>query len=106
MSERKGMDCIKCGGLAKPIKTSFQGNEIDGWKCIKCREVYYDPKQAQRILLLHKLEHEDLQAKLGKIRSNLILRIPKAVEESLRLKEGGTVKLRIKNATELSLSTG
>ncbi len=101
----KGMDCVKCGAMARPAKTSFQGIIIDGWKCAKCGEVYYDPGQAQRILLLHKLEHEELEAKLGRVKSNLILRIPRAVEAGLGLKEGEKIRLRVRNATELTLTT-
>ena len=66
--EKKGMDCVNCGGLALPVESSFQGSKISGWKCVKCGEVYYDPIQAQRILLRHKLEHEELEAKLGRVK--------------------------------------
>lgn len=104
--KKKGMDCVKCGGLAQPAKTSFQGMKIGGWKCKKCGEVYYDPAQAQKILMLHKLEHEELEAKLGRVKSNLILRIPRAVEECLGLKEGEKIRLKVRNATELTLTTG
>ena len=103
--KKKGMDCVKCGGRALPTKTSFQGIDIDGWKCARCGEVYYDPAQAQRILLLNRLVHEEIEAKLGKVRSNLILRIPKAVEEGLGLKEGEKIRLKVRNSTEVTLTT-
>ncbi|MFA5246359.1 MAG: hypothetical protein WC408_00525 [Candidatus Micrarchaeia archaeon] len=102
----KSMDCVKCGSKAKPAKTTFQGMSISGWKCAKCGEIYYDPAQAQRILVLHKLEHEELKAKLGRVKSNLILRIPKAVEECLGLKEGEKIRLKVRNSTEVTLTTG
>lgn len=106
MAGKNGMDCVKCGGVARPVNTSFQGTGISGWKCKKCGETYYDPVQAQRILLLHKLEHSELEAKLGRVKSNLILRIPRAVEEGLGLKEGEKIRLKVRNATELTLTTG
>lgn len=73
----------------------FNNYKIDGWKC-SCGEVYFDPKQAQRILLLNKLKKESIKVKLGRVRSNLILRVPKSVEEALGLKKGKEVNLKVK----------
>lgn len=96
------LKCIKCGRIAKPAKLSFHGYDIDGWKCV-CGEEYYEPAQAQRILALNKLQREELTAKLGRIRSNLILRIPKAIEEAMGLKTGEEISLQVKNKKELAL---
>lgn len=104
MSEKKGVRCAKCSSMAKPVKTSFQGEKIDGWKCKKCGELYYDPSQAERILTLHKLQHEEIEAKLGRIKSNLIVRVPKIIEKILEFREGEKIKLRIKNAHELVIT--
>ena len=98
-----GMKCVNCGRLATPAVLSFQGHEIDGWKC-KCGEEYFNPVQAEKILTLNKLMHGEIEAKLGRIKSNLILRIPKAVEAGMGLKEGETVKLKVKSRDELVLS--
>ena len=103
--DRRGMVCTKCGSEAKPAKIVFQGHEIDGWQCGCGRETYLDPEQAQRILSLNKLRHEQIEAKLGRIRSNLILRIPTAIEEGMGLKEGEKVRLRVKSQHELDLVT-
>ena len=68
------MKCNKDGKVMKFVKgMKFNEYLIDGWKC-SCREIYYDPEQARKVLLLNKLKKEVLKAKLGKIRSNLILR--------------------------------
>lgn len=99
---REGMKCVHCGRIAKPAVLSFQGYKIDGWEC-RCGEKYYHPAQAERILTLNKLRHEALEAKLGRIKSNLILRIPKAVEAALDLREGETMKLRVKGTRELNV---
>jgi hypothetical protein len=99
----KGMDCIKCGKIANPARLKFQGYEIDGWKC-KCGERYYDPEQAQRILSLNKLKGEVVEVKLNKTRSNLILRIPKAFEQVLGLKEGKTIRLKILDLKKMEVS--
>jgi len=72
----------------------FNQYKIDGWKC-SCREVYYNPEQAQRILLLNKLRKKMIKAKLGKIRSNLILRLPKDVEQALGLEKGEDVFIKV-----------
>lgn len=73
----------------------FNEFRIPGWRC-SCGEVYYDPEQAQKILLLNKLQKETLKAKLGKIRSNLVLRVPKQVENALNLKKGEMVRIEMK----------
>ncbi len=100
---REGMKCVKCGSIAKPAKLVFQGFDVDGWRCKCGKETYYHPGQAERILTLNKLRHEAPEAKLGRIRSNLILRIPKDVEEALDLHEGETMKLRVKGLHELNV---
>ena len=60
--------------------------------------------QAERILLMNKLKREAFQAKLGRIKSNLIVRIPKAMEQALGLKQGEEVTLKIKGKT-IEIST-
>jgi len=72
----------------------FNEYKVDGWVC-SCGEVYYNPEQAQRILLLNKLKKETIRAKLGKIRSNLILRLPKDVETALNLEKGEDVLIQV-----------
>ncbi len=72
----------------------FNEHVIDGWKCA-CGEVYYHPEQAQKILALNKLKKEIFHATLGKIRSNLILRLPKDIEFALGLEKGEKVLLKI-----------
>ncbi|MFC1752558.1 AbrB/MazE/SpoVT family DNA-binding domain-containing protein [Thermoproteota archaeon] len=89
------MKCHKCSKNMKYGKLKFNQYKIDGWKC-SCGEIYFDPKQAQKILLLNKLQKESVKVKLGRIRSNLILRVPKSVEEALGLKKGKEVKLKVK----------
>jgi len=81
---------------------NFNGNKIDGWRCL-CGETYYDPEQAQRILLLNKLKKAAIRAKLGRIRSNLILRLPKDVETALCLQQGKDVIIRV-NGDELRIT--
>jgi len=97
------MKCVNCFRTATPAMLSFQGHEIGGWKC-KCGEEYFDPGQAEKILTLNKLMAGKIEAKLGRIRSNLILRIPKAIEECMGLKEGEKVRLKVKSRGELTLS--
>lgn len=74
----------------------FNEYKIDGWKC-SCGEVYYNPEQAQKVLLLNKLKKEVIRAKLGRIRSNLILRLPKDLERALNLEKGEDVLIKVEN---------
>src|SRR3989338_10989785 len=93
----KKMKCHKCGKLMKEVKQiSFNENKIDGWKC-SCGEVYYNSEQAEKVLLLNKLKKKAMRTKLGKIRSNLILRLPKDVENALGLENGKEVIIKIED---------
>ena len=101
----EGMKCVKCGKTAKPAKLRFQGQSIEGWKC-KCGESYFDPEQAQRILLLNKIRKEAFRVKVGKVRSNLIVRIPKKIADALDLKDGEEVTLKVEGNHDIMIETG
>lgn len=91
------MKCNKCGKTMKYLKgMKFNEYKIEGWKC-SCGEIYYNPEQAQKILLLNRLKKEAIRAKLGKIRSNLILRLPKDIEYALGLEKGKDVLIRVED---------
>lgn len=91
------MECHKCGKKMRFVKgLRFNEHCIDGWRC-SCGETYFSPEQAQKILILNKLKKESIKVKLGKIRSNLILRVPKIIEKALCLEKGKEVTLRIKD---------
>jgi len=100
-----GMKCVSCGKTAKPAKLSFQGQKIDGWKC-GCGEEYFDPNQAQRILLLNQVRKENFRVKVGKVRSNLILRIPKRIADALELKDGEEVTIKVESEKEIRVLAG
>ncbi|MCK4327728.1 MAG: AbrB/MazE/SpoVT family DNA-binding domain-containing protein [Candidatus Diapherotrites archaeon] len=95
MKKKEGLGCL-CGKVAKPTKLKFKRYVLDGWKCDNCGEEYLDPLQAERILVANKLKHQKFHAKLGRIKSNLIVRIPKVMEQALGLKQGEKVTLKIK----------
>lgn len=89
------MKCHKCNKPMKYVKgLKFNEYRLDGWRC-SCGEVYFNPEQAQKVLLLNKLKKESIRAKLGKIRSNLILRLPRDVETALDLQKGEEVLLKV-----------
>ncbi len=79
----------------------FNGFKTGGWRCGHCGEEYYDPEKAELIFLLNKLRKRGFDVKLNKVRSNLILRIPKAVGEALRLSSGDSVELRLNDQNEI-----
>ena len=99
------MKCISCGKTAKPAKLSFQGQKIDGWKC-GCGEESFEPEQAQRILLLNQVTKENFRVKVGRVRSNLILRIPKRVADALELNDGEEVTIKVESGNEIRVLTG
>jgi hypothetical protein len=88
-----GIDCPHCGKVAKEARLRFQGIEIKGWKC-RCGEEYFDPEEAQRILLLNKVLRRHFEVRIGQIRSNLIIRIPTELADALGLRKGDTVKIK------------
>lgn len=97
----KGMVCI-CGKIAKyKPHLKFNGYDIDGWKCISCGEAYYNPENAERILLINKLKKHKFYLKLSEVKSNLILRIPKEVSTALNLKKSQEVEFGLKERDEI-----
>ena len=101
---REIMICVSCGKTAKKTKLRFQGIEIDGWKC-SCGEEYFDPEQAERILLLNKMIKKEYKVKLSQIRSNLIIRIPKELSEALNFQKGEKVLLKADGMKKLHVES-
>ena len=96
----KGMKCV-CGKTAKYEKNlKFNKYDIDGWKCA-CGEIYYNPEKAEKILLLNKLKKSKYHLKLSKVKSNLILRIPKEIGEALNLDKGAEVEFSLRDSDEI-----
>lgn len=93
------MKCTTCDKqMVFEKKLPFNQFKIDGWKCA-CGEIYFDPMQAQRILLVNKLKKQETRVKVGQIRSNPIIRIPINYAEALNIHGGSEVTLKIKNNT-------
>lgn len=98
----KHMKCV-CGKNAHySPNLTFNGESIDGWQC-SCGQVYFNPEKVERLLLINKLKKQKYKLKLGQIKSNLVLRIPKEVGEALNLKKSQHVECRVKNDKELVL---
>ncbi len=98
--KKEGMVCVSCGKMAEKAQLRFQGYDIDGWKC-PCGEEYFDPEQAHRFLLLNKVLNKEYEVKLGRIRSNLILRIPAELAEALDLEKGEKVRIKVDDMKHL-----
>lgn len=102
MKREKGLKCV-CGKIARYKKGIHFGKyRIDGWECKHCREVYFDPEQAQKILILNKLKNKDFRVKVNKVRSNQIIRLPKEI--SIVLNNPKEVSLRLINDKEIKIS--
>ena len=96
-----GLKCA-CGKIAKYKEhLKFNNYDIDGWKCDSCGELYYNPEKAERILLINKLKKMKYHLKLSRVKSNLVLRIPKEVSEALNLQKGESVEFGLKNDSEM-----
>ena len=95
--EKNKMKCFRCKKeMVYKNDLKFASYKIKGWRCDNCGEEYYDEtEKLEMILLLNKLKKSNTKVKLGKIRSNLILRIPKDVEKALNLKQGEQVTLMV-----------
>ncbi|MFH0714481.1 MAG: AbrB/MazE/SpoVT family DNA-binding domain-containing protein [Candidatus Diapherotrites archaeon] len=91
----KGLKCGKCGAIAKEARLRFQGFDVKGWKCAKCGEEYFHPEEAEKILLLNKLRKSEFKVKVGQIKSNLIVRIPKEAQKALGLEKGEELVLKV-----------
>ncbi len=92
--KKKGMECSTCGKSAHEANLKFQGFEIKGWHCNSCGEDYFNPEQAQKILLLNKIMKKKYEVTVGQMRSNLIIRIPTELAEALGLHKGEKVKIK------------
>lgn len=52
------MKCYNCNKILKYSKgLKLNEYKIDGWKC-SCDEIYFNPEQVQRILILNKLKNK------------------------------------------------
>lgn len=103
MKKSKAMKCV-CGKTAKYKRgMHFGKHRIDGWECKYCKEVYFDPEQAQKILILNKLKNKGFRIKVNKVRSNQIIRLPKEI--SIVLNNPKEVNLRLINEKEVMIST-
>lgn len=93
--EEEIMKCRTCKKMMKYSKDlRFNEFKMSGYYCT-CGEEYYDSECAQRVLIMNKLRKQVLRAKLGRIKSNLILRVPKEIETILNLHEGEHVRLKL-----------
>lgn len=84
-------------------KSKFQGFDIDAFKNTKTGEEYFDPDQAENILLFNKLREKSFKTKAGKIQSNIIIRLPVEVSNSLNIKKGEKVNIRVEGRNKLVL---
>ncbi len=102
-TQAKGLSCANCGKIAKETKLRFQNKILDGWKCANCGEEYFEPLEAEKILLLNKLQKSGFDVKLGQIKSNLIVRIPKEAQKALNLHKGEILKLKVASPHKIEL---
>ncbi|MBI2672011.1 AbrB/MazE/SpoVT family DNA-binding domain-containing protein [Candidatus Woesearchaeota archaeon] len=99
----QGMNCA-CGKVAKYVKNlRFNNYDLDGWKCENCNETYFNPEKTEKILLLNKLKKHKFYLKLSRVKSNLILRIPKDVGDVLNLHNGDKVEFSLSKIDNITI---
>ncbi len=99
------MKCHNCNkAMKRRTDLKFNKHTVKGWKC-SCGEEYFDSEDAQRILLLNKLKNKGFELKLNRVKSNLILRIPKEVGKAMGLNEKDIVHFSMKNDKEIVIKT-
>jgi hypothetical protein len=87
-----------CPTDKKPMKKKtfhMEGFEIRGWHCKKCGEEAFHGEDAEIYLLYKKLQKEPAKAKVGVLGKSTVLRIKKEIAETLGLKKGSEIKIRI-----------
>ena len=85
----------ECGGKMKlaEIEVSKDINS-EAYKCEKCGEIEFTEEQMREALRKkEKAIKMVVTRKLGEVGGSLVLRIPKAVEEQMKLKSGEEVNL-------------
>jgi hypothetical protein len=92
--KKDGLRCV-CGKIAKSGKMNYLGHKIGCWKC-SCGESYLNPVETERIRLANRLKNSKFEIKVGKIRSNLIVRIPKDIGDLLGMQAGNKLTLTAK----------
>lgn len=68
--------------MEQNINLRFNRFKIDGWKCNKCGEEYYNPEKTEPILILNKLRKSGIKAKLKIFKNNFILSFPKMIKKA------------------------
>lgn len=77
----------------KRIKDTFQGFEVEAWKCSSCKEIIYDEEAIQLILQYHKAK--ELSVKVGVLGKSKMFRFPKVVEEIYEIQRGERLPLHL-----------
>ena len=70
----------KCPSYKKKMKksaTRLGGIEVRAWKCEACNEAILHPADAQKALLIAKLNKDAAEVKVGEIREAPYIRFPK-----------------------------
>ncbi len=91
---KKYMKC-ECGGKMKLAEVEVvSGIKSQAYKCEKCGEVEFTEEQVRKALQKkEKAIKIVVTRKLGEVGGSLVLRIPKSVENHMKLKNGEEVNI-------------
>jgi Antidote-toxin recognition MazE, bacterial antitoxin len=95
---KKYMKC-ECGGKLKLTEVeTLPGINSEAYKCEKCNEVEFTEEQMREALRKkEKAIKIIVTRKLGEIGGSLVIRIPKSVENRMKLKAGKEVSVSVEN---------
>ncbi len=87
----------ECGGEMKLADVEILSDvKSDAYKCNKCGEIEFTEEQMRKALQKkEKAIKVMVTRKLGEIGGSLVLRIPKAVEQQMKLKAGEEVSVMV-----------
>lgn len=87
----------ECGGNMKLAQVEiYSGTKSEAYKCEKCGDVEFTEEQMRKALRKKEKSIEMVATrKIGEIGGSLVIRIPKSVENMMKLKKGEEVSLRV-----------
>ena len=96
-----GLACYKCRAEAEPVRLTYQGCEVRGWRCPKCGEEMLHPEDTQLVLELKKTGQ--IQATVSQIGRQTVIRVPALIRDYYKLNRRNKVIMKPKGEHELAV---
>lgn len=96
--------CMKCKKMMKKGEVSLSGFRVRAWKC-SCGEELLHPVDAENVFLFNKLKSKKLKASVGISNKSFIIRIPKEVAETYKLRKGEKLAIKLESPKAILIET-